>query len=406
MGCISASQKNVLLQNEISLTPIPDSMDKIPLDSDANPNAKNEKLNSLNKNNITKYRIHLKRGDVEISLNQINKLSAIIKDYLFRKKYNQFLKNHLLDYTSDKDFEFIILTKNFKSSKVINSKNETIQKFLKLTYHKFYKNDPSQIIKNNLSKIKKYQNGLIFTYKENNTIQSCYKGSVDVLTNKKNGNGELICIDGSQYIGLFYNNEFNGWNIYISPLGEIFVGFFINNYLNGKGYYYNPDNECIYKGDFKLSKREGFGEEYFSGYKYIGQFMNDKKCGNGEMTLKNNDIYKGSFLDDKFNGKGKYIWNNIKKEYDGNFQNGKIHGNGYLIWNNYMYYKGEFNCGVKEGKGEFGFINGNKFFFNFKMGLPYGKGYMEDQNNNINEVNFNQGKIFDNNGNEYLFSFQ
>ena len=83
-------------------------------------------------------------------------------------------------------------------------------------YHKFYKNDPSQIIKNNLSKIKKYQNGLIFTYKENNTIQSCYKGSVDVLTNKKNGNGELICIDGSQYIGLFYNNEFNGWNIYKS----------------------------------------------------------------------------------------------------------------------------------------------------------------------------------------------
>ena len=41
------------------------------------------------------------------------------------------------------------------------------------------------------------------------------------------------------------------------------------------------------------------------------------------------------------------------------------------------------------------------------MGLPYGKGYMEDHKNNIiTEVNFSQGKIFDNNGNEYLFSFQ
>ena len=300
------------------------------------------------------------------------------------------------------------MTKNFKSSKVINSKNETIQKFLKLTYYKFYKNDPSQIFKDNLSKIKKYSNGLIFTYKDNNNkIESCYKGSIDIITNKKNGYGELICIDGSQYIGLFYNNESNGWNMYISPIGEIYVGLFINNYLNGKGYYYNPDNECIYKGDFKNSKKEGFGEEYFSGYKYIGQFMNDKKCGNGEMTLKNNDVYKGSFLNDKFNGKGKYIWNNIKKEYDGNFLDGKIHGNGYLIWNNYMYYKGEFNCGIKEGKGEFGYISGNKFFFNFKMGLPYGKGYMEDHKNNIiTEVNFSQGKIFDNNGNEYLFSFQ
>ena len=403
MGCISASQKNILLQNEISLTPIPDSTEKIPLDSDFDPDKNNLNI----KNSITKYRIHLKRGDVEISLNQINKLSAIIKAYLFRKKFYQFLKNQLLDYTSDKYFEFIIMTKNFKSSKVINSKNETIQKFLKLTYHKFYKNDPSQIFKDNLSKIKKYSNGLIFTYKDNNNkIESCYKGSIDIITNKKNGYGELICIDGSQYIGLFYNNESNGWNIYISPIGEIYVGLFINNYLNGKGYYYNPDNECIYKGDFKNSKKEGFGEEYFSGYKYIGQFMNDKKCGNGEMTLKNNDVYKGSFLNDKFNGKGKYIWNNIKKEYDGNFLDGKIHGNGYLIWNNYMYYKGEFNCGVKEGKGEFGYINGNKFFFNFKMGIPNGKGYMRDIHNILYDVVYSQGKIIDNNRNEYLFSFQ
>ena len=74
------------------------------------------------------------------------------------------------------------------------------------------------------------------------------------------------------------------------------------------------------------------------------------------MILKNNDIYKGTFLDDKFNGKGKYIWNSIKKEYDGDFVDGKIHGNGYLIWGNGMYYKGGFVNGIKEGKGEFGYI--------------------------------------------------
>ena len=401
MGCLSASQKYILASNEISLTPIPDSSRKTPTDSNINPSKKNIDLN-----NNTKYRIHLKKGDIEVSLNQINKLCGIIKGFLFRRKFNQYLKTQLLDYTSDQYFEFIIMTKNFKSSKIINSKNENIQKFLKLTHENFYKKDPCQLIKEKLNKMKKYPNGLIFTYKSPNKIESCYKGSVDLLTNKKNGYGELINTDGSQYIGLFYNNEFNGWNIYINPLGIIYIGLFINNYLNGKGYCYNSENEYIYKGDFKYTKKEGFGEEFYLGNKYKGQFKNDKKDGNGEMTLKNNDFYIGNFLNDKFNGKGKYIWNNMNKEYEGDFVEGKIHGNGYLKWGNDMFYKGEFNNGVKEGKGEFGYIHGNTFFLFFKMGLPIGKGYMRDKNNILYEIVFNQGKIIDNNGNEYLFPFQ
>ena len=400
MGCIGASQKYLLVNNEISLTPIPDSTRKIPTESNFDTN----KINLNNSN--TKYRIHLRKGEVEVSLNQINKLSGIIKGFLFRKKFNQYLKTQLLDKTSDLYFEFIILAKNFKSSKIISSKNEKIQKFLKQSYENFYKKDPSQLIKDKINKIKKYPNGLIFTYKSPDVIESCYKGSVDIITNKKNGYGELINIDGSQYIGLFYNNEFNGWNTYITPLGIIYIGLFINNHLNGKGYCYNPEKEYVYKGDFKYTKKEGFGEEFYLGNKYKGEFKDDKKCGNGEMVLNNNDIYQGYFLDDNFNGKGKYIWNNIKKEYEGNFVDGKIHGNGLLKWGNNMYYKGEFNNGIKEGKGEFGYINGNKFFFNFKMGIPNGKGYMRDIHNILYDVVYSQGKIIDNNRNEYLFSFQ
>ena len=396
---MNASQKYLLVTNEISLTPIPDSTTKIPTDS-------NQNINKKNLNNNTKYRIHLRKGSIEVTLNQINKLCGIIKAFLFRKKFNQYLKNQLLDSTSDQYFEFIILTKNFKSSKIINSKNENIQKFLKTSYEKFYNKDPCQLIKNKLSKIKKYANGLIFTYKSPNVIESCYKGSVDIITNKKNGYGELINMDGSQYIGLFYNNQFNGWNIYITSLGVIYIGLFIDNYLNGKGCCYNPEKDYLYQGDFKYTKKEGFGEEFYQGNKYKGQFKDDKKYGNGEMILSNNDIYRGTFLDDKFNGRGKYIWNNIKKEYEGDFVDGKIHGNGYLKWGDNMFYKGEFNTGVKVGKAEFGYINGNIFFFNFKMGLPFGNGYMKDPNNILYDVMFNHGKIFDKNGNEYLFSFQ
>jgi hypothetical protein len=155
------------------------------------------------------------------------------------------------------------MTKNYKSSKIINSKNENIQNFLKLTYENFYKKDPCKIIKDKLNKMKKYSNGLIFTYKNQGTIDSCYKGSVDLITNKKNGYGELICSDGSQYMGLFYNNEFNGWNIYITPTGIIYVGLFINNNLNGKGYCYNPENEYNYKGDFKIQKKKDLVKKIF-----------------------------------------------------------------------------------------------------------------------------------------------
>ena len=124
------------------------------------------------------------------------------------------------------------------------------------------------------------------------------------------------------------------------------------------------------------------------------------------MVVKNNYKYIGNFKNNKFNGKGKYIWHNEKKEYNGNFVEGKIHGNGILTWGDNMYYKGGFNNGMKDGNGEFGYFHGNKFFFHFKMGLPYGKGYMEDKNKNTYEVVYNQGKITDIFHNEYLFSFQ
>lgn len=409
MGCISASQNNLIVQTEISLS-----------NNNNNNNNSNELLkrsqtepNDSNINNskrIIKYRIHLKKGEIEVNSLQINRLCGIIKGFLFRKKYNQFIKTKLLDYTSDLYFEFIILTKNYKSSKIINSKEEKIQKILNISYNSLYSKDPCGEINQKISQIKKYSNGLIFKYKTSEynikNILYCYKGSVDIITNKKNGYGELISTEGYQKLGTWYNDLFNGWNIYINSEGLIYIGLFINDSLNGKGICYNAENDYIYKGDFINNKKEGYGEEKYDGYLYKGLFKNDKKNGKGEMILKNNDKYIGLFENDKFNGKGKYIWYNIKKEYNGNFVNGKIHGNGLLIWGNNMYYKGEFNNGMKDGNGEFGYFKGNKFFFKFKMGLPYGKGFVEDKNKNTYEVIYHQGKFQDIFNKEYIFNFK
>ena len=430
MGCVF-SAKNNIIKNEISLTPLPNnSIRKIKTDSYAvgledtdnskRANNNNERINNFSSLNFgpIKYKIKLKNGkEMEILQQQLNKLLGLIKGFLFRKKFEVYLKIQLMDYTNELYFEFIILTKNYQSSKILNNKNEKIRNILKTSWEEYYIKDPTTILKERMSKIKKYPNGLIFKYKNKNfkgsdinqclqNALSCYKGSVDIINNKKNGIGELINIDGTQKIGTFYNDEFCGWNTLVNNNGIIYIGLFHNNILNGKGLCYNPSNSYMYKGDFKNFKKDGYGEEIFNGYKYKGDFDQDIKNGKGEIILKNNDIYKGGFLNDKFNGEGKYIWYNKNKEYLGNFVDNKMHGFGLLKWGNGMYYKGLFNNGMKEGRGEFGYINKLKFFFDFKNDLPNGKGYIQDKNNNLFEVIYNQGKIIGNNIKEIIFLFE
>ena len=433
MGCVFSTNNNTVFNNDISLTPLPNtSLRKIKTDSyligieDTN-NSKvvhnnNEIFNNLSSLNFgpTKYKLQLKNGkEIEILSLHLNKLLSMIKGFLFRKKYEEYLKTQLMDNTNELYFEFIILTKNYKSTKLLNNKNnEKLKNIFKTTWEDFYIKDPTIIIKERINKVKNYANGLVFKYKNHNSdssdinqclknAESCYKGSVDIINNKKNGYGELINIDGTQRIGTFYNDEFCGWNILVNKDGLIYIGLFINNNLNGKGLNYNPSNDNLYKGDFKNFNKDGYGEESCNEYQYKGEYDNDKKKGQGEMIFRNKDIYKGGFADDKFNGKGKYIWNNNKKEYDGNFLDGKMHGNGILKWNNNMYYKGRFNNGIKEGKGEFGFINGDKFLFEFINGLPNDKGYLIDNNNKLSEVFYNKGKIIDQKRkSEIIFLFQ
>ena len=433
MGCVFKTQNNIIIKNEISLAPLPNSsIRKVKTDSflvgleDTN-NSKHVhnndeityNLSSLNFRPI-KYKLQLKNGkEMEVLAHHLNKLFSSIKGFLFRKKYDDYLKTQLMDYTNELYFQFIILTKNYKSSKILNNKNnEKLKNILKTSWTEFYIKDPTSILKEKINKIKKYQNGLIFKYKENKfdssdinqclkNAESCYKGSVDIFNNKKNGFGELINIDGTQQIGTFYNDEFCGWNILINNNGLIYVGLFNKGLLVGKGLKYDLTNNYLYKGDFLNFKKDGYGEEDCDEYKYIGQYDDNKKNGQGEIILKNNnDVYKGNFANDKFNGKGHYKWNNIKKEYSGNYVNGKMHGNGILKWDENMYFKGLFNNGLKEGKGEFGFIKGCKFLFDFKNDFPCDNGYLQDENNKLSQVSYNKGKIIDKNMKEIIFSFQ
>lgn len=432
MGCVLTAKKNISSTNEISLASIPKSSirqiksDSFNLGIVETNNSKvvhknnNETINNLSSLNSIKYNLQLKNGrEIVVLPNQLNKLFGAIKGFLFRKKYEDYLKTQLLDHTNELYFEFIILVKNYRSSKLINNKsNEKIKNILKTSWEEFYIKDPTILLKQIINKVKKYSNGLIFKYKEKSEFDSsniseclenveyCYKGYVDIITNKKTGYGELIYKDGRQYIGNFYDDKFCGWNILVNNEGIVYVGLFNQDALNGKGLTYNTTNDYLYRGDFVNFEKNGYGEEVFNGVKYVGEFEKDKKNGKGEIILKNNDIYKGKFADDKMNGKGKYIWDGKKREYNGYFVDGKMNGKGLLIWDNNKFYNGRFNNGVKEGKAEIGFINGEKYLFEFKNDLPFGKGYEKDKDNNIlNEVFYDKGKIINKDKKEIIFLF-
>ncbi len=56
-------------------------------------------------------------------------------------------------------------------------------------------------------------------------------------------------------------------------------------------------------------------------------------------------------------------------------------------------YKGTYINGIKEGNGEIGFNDGKQLIINFIHDKPCGKGILIDENNNIIEAEFENGKI-------------
>ena len=181
-----------------------------------------------------------------------------------------------------------------------------------------------------------------------------------------------------------------------------------------------------YQGELKNGKPEGFGKYTWGNNKcYIGQWKNGKKEGKGAKynmsTLPGNIIkyfmtYDGYFVNDKYDGEGKYIWTNgeyyigqwSKGErngkgidyykdgtirYDGDFVNGKYQGNGKYILKNGEYYIGQFLNGVRHGKGQLFYKNNNiKYEGEFVNDDLEGEGKYYYENDEYYDGHWKRGK--------------
>ena len=114
MGCVFSINNSTAINNDISLTPLPNTtLRKIKTDSYLNGfedtnNSKivhnnNEMINNLSSLNLgpIKYILKLKNGkEIEILSQHLDKLISNIKGFLFRKKYEEYLKTQLMDNTN------------------------------------------------------------------------------------------------------------------------------------------------------------------------------------------------------------------------------------------------------------------------------------------------------------------
>jgi len=140
---------------------------------------------------------------------------------------------------------------------------------------------------------------------------------------------EGIKIDGGTYYGPIKNGKRHG---------------------NGKFVYEHKDSDCTYEGDWVDDKRTGQGslrevnKKTGVVYQYTGGWLNNKYHGYGRVEFnpgKNpGDWYEGDWKESKRDGKGTNYYSNSGDKYEGDWKDDKRHGIG-------IYYNKEYNTYTK-----------------------------------------------------------
>ena len=95
-----------------------------------------------------------------------------------------------------------------------------------------------------------------------------------------------------------------------------------------------------------------------SGDKYVGQFKNRDRNGQGTYTFANGNTYIGQFKDNKINGQGTYFWASGSK-YVGQWKDEKRNGQGTFTFADGRKYVGQWKDDKYDGFGTFYLANGS-----------------------------------------------
>ena len=163
-----------------------------------------------------------------------------------------------------------------------------------------------------------------------------------------------------------------------------YFGEFLNNKMHGKGILFDMNGNIIYEGDFVNDYFEGNGKYvYDDGEYYIGQFLKGKKNGKGVLYYADGNIkYKGDFVNNKLEGKGKYIFKNRDYYIERGLINYRLDKEE-IYKNCHAIYEGHFVNNLFDGNGEYIFESGIHYIGQFVKGIMQGKGMLIENDDKI-----------------------
>ena len=98
---------------------------------------------------------------------------------------------------------------------------------------------------------------------------------------------------------------------------------------------------------------------FANGDKYVGEYKDNTRHGQGTATFASGNKYVGEFKDNKRHGQGTYTFANGDK-YVGEHKNSLFHGQGTLTFANGDKYVGEHKNSLFHGQGTYTYANGKR----------------------------------------------
>lgn len=106
------------------------------------------------------------------------------------------------------------------------------------------------------------------------------------------------------YEGQWKENQQNGFGILKYSNGDIYKGYFKDGVPHGHGSFkqgnFTTSAASIYIGDWILGSKSGYGimHDIISGEKYLGNWSDNKKHGQGLIVTSDGIYYEGVFNQD------------------------------------------------------------------------------------------------------------
>ena len=256
------------------------------------------------------------------------------------------------------------------------------------------------------------------------------------LKNRKKSPSKIftgVFSKGVPYFGKFnkskkkkFFKDFSGLFYYITKEFSIYSGQIIKGKRTGCGSLFEFNEEIpFYSGELKQNKLTGTGMFQTENYFYEGELVNGVKNGFGKLIINKTDTndfgeeiigikYIGNFKNDEKDGEGVLfeIHNNSEhiKRYTGSWKKNMKNGEGLHFINDSLLYAGEFLNDKYNGKGITYFNNGNIMYSgNFEDNCFHGKGIYFYPNKKIlfdgtfNYSSFSEGTFYDRNDTKHHY---